>query len=61
MKDAGLIIGRGGKNVSKIRESSMARVNVSDIIPSAVERILTVIGPVSAVSKVISICILVSH
>ncbi|CEI90647.1 Putative KH domain-containing protein [Rhizopus microsporus] len=48
MKDAGLIIGRGGKNVSKIRESSMARVNVSDIIPSAVERILTVIGPAYA-------------
>ncbi|KAG1141873.1 hypothetical protein G6F37_008062 [Rhizopus arrhizus] len=51
MKDAGLIIGKGGKNVSEIRDSSMARVNISDIVPGAAERILTVVGPVSAVAK----------
>ncbi|KAI9279101.1 hypothetical protein BY458DRAFT_503135 [Sporodiniella umbellata] len=55
MKDAGLIIGRGGKNVSEIRDLSEARVNVSDIVPGAAERILTVMGSVSAVSKAYSL------
>lgn len=51
-KDAGVIIGRGGKNVSDIREISTARVTISDIVPGAYERILTVTGPVKAVAKV---------
>lgn len=51
-KDAGVIIGRGGKNVSDIREISTARVTISDIVPGAYERILTVSGPVKAVAKV---------
>lgn len=51
-KDAGVIIGRGGKNVSDIRESSNARVTISDIVPGAYERILTVSGPMAAVAKV---------
>lgn len=51
-KDAGVIIGRGGKNVSEIREYSAARVTISDIVQGAIERILTVSGPVNAVSKV---------
>ncbi|KAG0174017.1 hypothetical protein DFQ28_007249 [Apophysomyces sp. BC1034] len=50
-KDAGVIIGRGGKNVSEIREMSTARVTISDIIVGAVERILTVTGPLNAVAK----------
>lgn len=51
-KDAGLIIGRGGKNVNEIREHSSARVTISDNIAGAHERILTVLGPVEAVAKV---------
>lgn len=51
-KDAGVIIGRGGKNVSDIRELSSARVTISEIVPGAYERILTVTGPVNAVAKV---------
>lgn len=51
-KDAGLIIGRGGKNVNEIRDHSSARVTISDNIAGAHERILTVIGPVQAVAKV---------
>ncbi|KAI8139037.1 hypothetical protein BJV82DRAFT_522541 [Fennellomyces sp. T-0311] len=54
-KDAGVIIGRGGKNVSEIRELSTARVTISDIIPGAYERILTVTGPVNAVAKAYSL------
>ncbi|KAI7857468.1 hypothetical protein BDC45DRAFT_435563 [Circinella umbellata] len=54
-KDAGVIIGRGGKNVSEIREMSAARVTISDIIPGAYERILTVSGPVNSVAKAYSL------
>lgn len=54
-KDAGVIIGRGGKNVSDIRELSSARVTISEIVPGAYERILTVSGPVHAVAKVIEV------
>ncbi|KAI8990022.1 hypothetical protein BDB01DRAFT_848123 [Pilobolus umbonatus] len=50
-KDAGVIIGRGGKNVSEIRELSAARVTISEIVQGAYERILTVTGPVIAVAK----------
>lgn len=51
-KDAGVIIGRGGKNVSDIREMSSARVTISEIVPGAYERILTVSGVIPAVAKV---------
>ncbi|KAI7892687.1 uncharacterized protein EV154DRAFT_480176 [Mucor mucedo] len=54
-KDAGVIIGRGGKNVSDIRELSNARVTISEIVPGAYERILTVSGPVNAVAKAYSL------
>ncbi|CAO3620299.1 unnamed protein product [Mucor hiemalis] len=54
-KDAGVIIGRGGKNVSDIRELSSARVTISEIVPGAYERILTVSGPVNAVAKAYSL------
>ncbi|KAI9363091.1 hypothetical protein BD770DRAFT_433867 [Pilaira anomala] len=50
-KDAGVIIGRGGKNVSDIRELSNARVTISEIVHGAYERILTVSGPPNAVAK----------
>ncbi|KAI9032502.1 hypothetical protein CLU79DRAFT_830356 [Phycomyces nitens] len=54
-KDAGVIIGRGGKNVSEIREMSAARVTISDIVPGAYERILTVSGPLAAIAKAYSL------
>jgi predicted RNA-binding protein YlqC (UPF0109 family) len=53
-KDAGVIIGRAGKNVSEIRDLSAARVTISEIVQGAYERILTVTGPVQAVAKVSS-------
>ena len=56
MKDAGVIIGRGGKNVNEIREFSGARVTISDIVPGAYDRILTVSGRVDAVAKVKGTC-----
>jgi heterogeneous nuclear rnp K-like protein len=51
-KDAGVIIGKGGKNVNEIREQSGAKVTISEIVPGAVERILTVTGPLDTVALV---------
>lgn len=50
--EAATIIGKGGENVSKIRQMSGAKCTVSDYQKGAVERILTVSGIVDAVAKV---------
>lgn len=51
-KDAGVIIGKGGKNVSEIRELSGAKITISEMVPGAVERILTVSGLLDTVALV---------
>lgn len=53
--EAATVIGKGGENVSKIRQLSGAKCTVSDYQKGAVERILTVSGIVDAVAKVIDI------
>lgn len=50
--EAATIIGKGGENVSKIRQMSSAKCTVSDYQKGAIERILTVSGSVDAVAKV---------
>jgi len=50
-KEAGVIIGKGGKNVSEIRERSGAKVTISEMVQGAYERILTVTGPLDTVAK----------
>lgn len=50
--EAATIIGKGGENVSKIRQMSNAKCTVSDYQKGAIERILTVSGVVDAVAKV---------
>jgi heterogeneous nuclear rnp K-like protein len=50
--EAATIIGKGGENVSKIRQMSSAKCTVSDYQKGAVERILTVSGVVDAAAKV---------
>jgi heterogeneous nuclear rnp K-like protein 2 len=50
--EAATIIGKGGENVSKIRQLSNAKCTVSDYQKGAVERILTVSGNVESVAKV---------
>jgi len=50
--EAATIIGKGGENVSKIRQVSGAKCTVSDYQKGAVERILTVSGLVDSVAKV---------
>ena len=51
-KEAGVIIGKGGKNVSEIRDRSGAKVTISEMVQGAYERILTVTGPLDTVAKV---------
>ncbi|CAK7202740.1 PAB1 binding protein [Sporothrix eucalyptigena] len=55
--EAATIIGKGGENVSKIRQMSNAKCTVSDYQKGAVERILTVSGVVDAVAKAFGLII----
>lgn len=50
--EAATVIGKGGENVSQIRNKSGAKCTVSDYSRGAVERILTVSGAQDAVAKV---------
>lgn len=51
-KDAGVIIGRAGKNVADLREQTGVKAGVSKVIPGVHERVLTVSGSVESVAKV---------
>lgn len=51
-KDAGVIIGKAGKNVADLREQTGVKAGVSKVIQGVHERVLTVSGSVEAVSKV---------
>ncbi|AEO65987.1 uncharacterized protein THITE_2113686 [Thermothielavioides terrestris NRRL 8126] len=55
--EAATVIGKGGENVSKIRQMSGAKCTVSDYQKGAVERILTVSGIVDAVAKAFGLII----
>lgn len=50
-KDAGVIIGKAGKNVADLREQTGVKAGVSKVIPGVHERVLTVTGPVEGVAK----------
>lgn len=51
-KDAGVIIGKAGRNVADMREQTGVKAGVSKVIAGVHERVLTVTGDVEAVSKV---------
>ena len=51
--EAATVIGKGGENVSLVRRHSGAKCTVSDYSRGAVERVLTVSGPVDCVAKVL--------
>ena len=51
-KDAGVIIGKGGKNVADLREQTGVKAGVSKVIAGVHERVLTVSGSVEGVAKV---------
>ncbi|KDN40006.1 hypothetical protein K437DRAFT_270085 [Tilletiaria anomala UBC 951] len=49
--DASIIIGKQGKHINEIREKSGAKLAISQSIPGNPERIMSVSGPLDAVSK----------
>ncbi len=51
-KDAGVIIGKAGKNVADLRDQTGVKAGVSKVIPGVHERVLTVTGLVEAVARV---------
>jgi len=56
-KDAGVIIGKAGKNVAELREQTGVKAGVSKVIQGVHERVLTVTGPVESVSKAYTLII----
>lgn len=50
-KEAGIIIGQKGKNVTELRSSTGVRAGVSKVFPGIHERILTITGDLVQVSK----------
>ncbi|KAI9760800.1 MAG: hypothetical protein M4579_001430 [Chaenotheca gracillima] len=55
--EAATVIGKAGENVTQIRRLSGAKCTVSDYSRGAVERILTVSGPVDAAAKAFGLII----
>lgn len=51
-REAGIIIGKQGRSISSLRESSGARITISEMIPGAHERVLSVIGSPESTSLV---------
>jgi len=56
-KDAGVIIGKAGKNVADLREQTGVKAGVSKVIPGVHERVLTVVGHVEGVAKAYTLII----
>jgi len=52
IRDAGIIIGKGGKNVTEVREITGVKAAVSKVVTGVNERILTVTGNLDSVAKV---------
>ncbi|GBE78222.1 cytoplasmic protein [Sparassis latifolia] len=50
-KDAGVIIGKAGKNVADLRDQTGVKAGVSKVIQGVHERVLTVSGSVEGVAK----------
>lgn len=51
-KEAGIIIGRQGKNVAELRGANGIKAGVSKVVPNIHDRVLTISGSLDGVSKV---------
>lgn len=51
-KEAGVIIGKQGKNVADLRDQTGVKAGVSKVVPGVHDRVLTVTGTLESVSKV---------
>jgi heterogeneous nuclear rnp K-like protein 2 len=54
-KEAGVIIGKQGKNVADLRDQTGVKAGVSKVVPGVHDRVLTVTGALESVSKVSSL------
>ncbi|EMR10520.1 hypothetical protein PNEG_01230 [Pneumocystis murina B123] len=50
-KEAGIIIGRQGKNVAELRGANGIKAGVSKVVPNIYDRVLTISGTLEGVSK----------
>ncbi|KAF2455824.1 hypothetical protein BDY21DRAFT_61587 [Lineolata rhizophorae] len=50
-KEAGVIIGKGGKNVADLREATGVRAGVSKVVPGVHDRVLSVTGALSGLTR----------
>src|ERR1700738_2398400 len=51
-KEAGVIIGKQGKNVAYLRDQTGVKADFSKVVPGVHDRVLTVTGSLESVSKV---------
>lgn len=54
-KEAGVIIGKAGKNVADLREETGVKAGVSKVVQGVHDRVLTVTGALDGLSKAYSI------
>jgi len=54
-KEAGVIIGKGGKNVAELRELTGVKAGVSKVVPGVHDRVLSVTGTLDGVAKAYAI------
>ena len=50
-KEAGVIIGKAGKNVAELRDATGVKAGVSKVVPGVSDRVLSVSGGLDGVSK----------
>lgn len=50
-KEAGVIIGKAGKNVADLRDETGVKAGVSKVVPGVHDRVLTVTGNLDGVAK----------
>ncbi|KAI7855102.1 hypothetical protein BDC45DRAFT_506554 [Circinella umbellata] len=53
-KEAGVIIGKGGKNVAELRDATGVKAGVSKVVQGVHDRVLTVTGTLEGVAKAYS-------
>lgn len=54
-KEAGVIIGKAGKNVADLRDETGVKAGVSKVVPGVHERVLTVTGALQGTSRAYAI------
>ncbi|POS84419.1 putative RNA-binding protein rnc1 [Erysiphe pulchra] len=54
-KEAGVIIGKGGKNVAELREETGVKAGVSKVVQGVHDRVMTITGPCASVAKAYAI------